>query len=223
MSREYDVVTFDCYGTLIDWEAGITEWFARVAADQGKEVSPEEVLALHASIEPRIEAEPYQSYRRVLTRTALEAGERLGLTMTEERAATLADSLPSWPPFSDTVPALARLKEAGHTLAILSNVDEDLLAGTLRALVIPFDWTITAERVRSYKPAPGHFLAARARVGRARWLHAARSFFHDIAPASALGIPTAWINRRQERPPVAVPGFEVATLAELARLVCRDL
>ena len=218
MSRAYDVITFDCYGTLVDWDSGISGWFRRVAAEAGREISREEVLALYAEVEPRVEAGPYRSYRRVLTETASEIGKRLGLALAEERAATLADSLPGWPAFADTVPALERLSGAGHALAILSNVDEDLLATTLARLRVPIAWTVTAENVRSYKPAPGHFLAARTRIGGARWLHAAQSFFHDIAPASSLGIPTAWVNRKGERPPAGgpPPGLVVPTLAGLA-------
>jgi 2-haloalkanoic acid dehalogenase type II len=125
--------------------------------------------------------------------------------------------LPSWPPFPDTNDALRRLKEAGHRLAILSNVDDDLLAGTRRHLGVDFDFVVTAQQVGSYKPAPGHFTTGRARIGARRWLHVAQSYFHDIQPARVLGIPTAWINRKGQRPlDAAGADHEFRTLAEAA-------
>jgi 2-haloacid dehalogenase/putative hydrolase of the HAD superfamily len=198
MGRSYDVVTFDCYGTLIDWEEGITTAFAGAAATAGVMVDHTAVLQAYAEIEPDVEAEGYRSYRAVLAETARRVAVRLGWPLSETRASFLADSLPNWQPFADTNPALTRLAAAGYRLGILSNVDDDLLADTLRHLHVTFDLLVTAEQVRSYKPAPGHFHAARRWMGPWRWLHIAQSLFYDVSPAGSLGIPVAWVNRKGE-------------------------
>jgi 2-haloalkanoic acid dehalogenase type II len=195
----FDWITFDCYGTLVDWERGIAEAFAAEAARQGRAADRASVLAAYAAIEPKVEAESYRHYRNVLATTAARVAETLALPMKEEQAGFLAESLPDWPPFPDTNPALARLAAAGARLGILSNVDDDLLAGTRRHLAAPFDLLVTAQQVRSYKPGRAHFAAARKRLGEgARWLHAAQSYFHDVVPCKELGVPVAWINRKGE-------------------------
>jgi 2-haloalkanoic acid dehalogenase type II len=217
MDRPYDIITFDCYGTLIDWEGGISRAFAEAAAADGVTAARAAVHAAYAELEPAVEAETFRSYRMVLTETARRVAARLGWPLASERARFLADSLPEWPPFADTNPALERLAAAGYRLGILSNVDDDLLAATRRHLSVSFDLLVTAQQVGSYKPAHGHFLAARRRIGGSRWLHVAQSYFHDVVPARTLGIPVAWINRNRE---VALdggrPDREFRTLAELA-------
>jgi 2-haloalkanoic acid dehalogenase type II len=213
----YDIITFDCYGTLIDWEAGISEAFLAAARADGIALERESVLAAYAELEPVVQAEAFREYRAVLKETARRIALRLGWPLDERKAAFLAESLPHWPPFADTNPALERLAAAGYRLGILSNVDDDLLAGTLRHFHVGFDLIVTAYQVSDYKPSPAHFLTARARIGDGRWLHAAQSYFHDIVPARALGIPTAWINRKREAAPDGGhPSRELATLAELA-------
>lgn len=221
----YEVITFDCYGTLIDWEQGIAEAFAAEATRGGRTVDRDAVLEAYHAIEPKVEAEAFRSYRETLASTAIEVAERLGWPLPKDRAGFLAESLPSWPPFPDTNPALRRLAVAGLRLGILSNVDEDLLAGTLRNLEAPFDLIVTAEQVRSYKPAHGHFLAARAKTGGGiGWLHAAQSYFHDVAPAKSLAIPVAWINRKQEAAGSAgLPDLEFRNLEELANWIGRPI
>jgi 2-haloalkanoic acid dehalogenase type II len=215
MSR-YDVLTFDCYGTLIDWERGIGDAFEAAARVDGVTLDRAAVLRAYHEIEPVVQAERYRSYREVLTLSAQRIAERLGWPLAAARAAFLAESLPTWPPFADTNAALQRLA-ADHRLAILSNVDDDLLAGTRKHLGVAFDFVVTAQQVGSYKPAPAHFTTARQRIGGARWLHVAQSLFHDIQPARAHGIPSAWINRKQERPTAAArPDVEFATLGEAA-------
>lgn len=208
MSRPWDVITFDCYGTLIDWERGIGEAFERAAAAAGVTVKRADVLRLYHEIEPVVEAERYRRYRDVLSETAVRVAARLGWALSPERAAFLAESLPGWPPFPDTDPALRRLAAAGYRLGILSNVDDDLLAGTRRHFSVEFALIVTAQQVGSYKPAPGHFRTARERIAGARWLHAAQSYFHDVRPARSLGVPVAWINRRGERRPDDGPAPE---------------
>ncbi len=181
----YDIVTFDCYGTLIDWESGIAAAFR----DAGVALDRQAVLRAYAEHEPVAERPPFRPYREVLADTATRvANVRDG--------SFLAESLPSWTPFPDTNAALERLRGAGYRLGILSNVDDDLLAATRRHFTVDFDLIVTAQQVRSYKPGHAHFLEARKRIGEARWLHAAESNFHDIVPANALGIDNAWINRR---------------------------
>jgi 2-haloalkanoic acid dehalogenase type II len=217
MARPWDIITFDCYGTLIDWESGIGAWFEDAAAQDGLTLARPEVLAAYATIEPAVEAESFRPYRDVLAQTALRVAKDFDWALTPERARGLADSLPSWKPFPDTNPALERLLAAGCRLGILSNVDDDLLAGTRRHLTVPFELLVTAQQVRSYKPAHGHFESARQRIGESRWLHAARSHFHDVVPCRAIGIPVAWINRnRDPGHPDARPDLEVSTLAGLA-------
>jgi len=215
--RPFDPITFDCYGTLIDWEAGITKAFQDAAVVDGVGLDPAGVLQALFDTRPASEVPEYQTYRERLTDAALRVGGRLGWTISRERAAFLPESLPRWMPFPDTNPALKRLSQAGYALGILSNVDDDLLAGTLRHLEVGFSLLITAQQVRSYKPAPGHFATARGRIAPQRWLHAAQSYFHDVTPAVAHSIPVAWINRKGERVTGAAwPDWEFRTLTELA-------
>ncbi len=204
---EYDVITFDCYGTLIDWETGIRKAFESVGVDG------DEALRAYAEIEPQVEAGPYLSYREVLTETASRIA-------TNVDGSFLANTLPSWKPFADTNAALQRLRAAGIRLGILSNVDDDLLAETQKQFAVDFDVIVTAQQVRSYKPGHAHFLEARKRIGSARWLHAAQSNFHDIVPANALGIATAWINRHNESArPGGTPAHHFANLTQVADAV----
>jgi 2-haloalkanoic acid dehalogenase type II len=217
MRRPYDIVTFDCYGTLIDWENGLARWFEQAAAADGVAVAPSAAVAAYSEIEPDVEARAYRSYREVLTATALRVAKRLNWPLAPQRAYSLAESLPSWTPFPDANPGLARLATNGYKLGILSNVDDDLLSATLRHFTVRFDLLVTAQQVRSYKPALRHFEAARERIGKDRWLHVAQSQFHDIVPAYGLGIPVAWVNRKgQAAHPESIPDMEVKTIGGLA-------
>ena len=210
MQRDYDVITFDCYGTLIDWESGIADAFAQEHPGLDRQT----LLTAYAGVEVQVEHEQYRPYREVLAESARRVASQSGWSTT---GTFLPESLPSWRPFSDTNAALERLRDAGHALGILSNVDDDLLAATRRHFTVDFEIVITAQQVRSYKPAAGHFLAARERIGSRRWLHAAQSNFHDIVPANALAIPTAWVNRRgQTALPGGTPAHEVRDLRELS-------
>jgi len=217
VERAYDVITFDCYGTLIDWESGIADAFKKTAATVGVALDTSAALAAYADIEPVVEAETYRTYRAVVAETARRVAKQLGWPIPEDRATFIADSLPSWHPFTDTNPALKRLAAAGYRLGILSNVDDDLLTGTLRHFSVKFDLLVTAQQVGSYKPAHKHFLTARDRIGTRRWLHAAQSYFHDVVPARELGISVAWINRqRSAAPDGGHADREFRTLADLA-------
>ena len=215
--RRFDVLTFDCYGTLIDWERGLGDAFASAARGAGIVLDRGAVVAAYHEIEPVIEAERYRSYRDVLALTARGVAERLHWKLSPGDERFVADSLPSWPPFADTNGALRRLADAGHRLAILSNVDDDLLAGTRRHLDVDFEFVVTAQQVGAYKPALAHWEVARKRIGDARWLHVAQSYFHDIVPARRLGIASAWINRTRQKPSGPErPDVEFGTLAEAA-------
>jgi 2-haloalkanoic acid dehalogenase type II len=202
--RLYDVVTFDCYGTLIDWDGGIAAAFAEVVAETGAGIDPRRALEVYEETEAAVEALAYRSYHEVLAESARRVARRLGW------------ALPRWMPFADTNAALERLFKAGHRLGILSNVDDDLLAATRKHFTVPFDVIVTAQQVRSYKPAPGHFRAARERIGGQRWLHAAQSHFHDVTPARRHHIPVAWINRKRLAGGEPRPDRELHSLTELA-------
>lgn len=217
MHRKYDIVTFDCYGTLIDWESGIANAFIEAAKAEGVELDRDAVLQAYAQQERSVE-EHYDLYRNVLTEASMRVARQFGWT---PRSRTfLPDSLPSWTPFPDTNPALERLRDAGYQLAILSNTDNDLLAETRKHFTVGFDLVVTAQMVRSYKPARGHFDAARERIGDARWLHAAQSNFHDIVPMNAFGVDTAWVNRHGHAAlPGGTPTYEVRDMAGLADLL----
>jgi 2-haloalkanoic acid dehalogenase type II len=211
------ILTFDCYGTLIDWESGIYEAFRAEAARDGIAIDRKALIDLYHRIEPEVESESFRRYREVLEEVAVRIAAALQWPLARESAAFLPESLPQWPPFPDTNPALRRLSAGGWRLGILSNVDDDLIAGTREHLDAPFDLVITAEQVRSYKPAHGHFLAARERIGDERWIHVAQSYFHDVVPATEFGIECIWINRKSELPwGDARPDREFATLEHLA-------
>lgn len=214
----WDTITFDCYGTLVDWEAGITGSFIDAAAADGVSLDADEVITAYHRVERRVQAGAYRRYHDILCETALRVAERLGWPLTPRRADFLAETLPDWPVFDDTRPALERLKSR-YRLAILSNIDDDLLAATIERIGVEFDWTVTAQGTRSYKPAHGHFREALRLLGgaRERWLHAAQSYFHDIRPARELDVSAVWVNRKDEvQPEGPAPLHVVRDLAELA-------
>ncbi|HYP26644.1 MAG TPA: HAD family hydrolase [Blastocatellia bacterium] len=214
---EFDVITFDCYGTLIDWESGIVGAFRDEASRDGIEMAPDRIIEAYMEAEASVESGPYVPYREVLARSAVRVAERLGWDLRPERARFLPDSLPDWQPFPDTNAALERLARR-HRLGILSNVDDELLGGTLRHLRVSFDLIVTAEQVKSYKPGFAHFEEAGRRLRGSRQLHAAQSYFHDVVPARALNIPVVWVNRKGEQatPGGPLPTKEVRDLTALA-------
>ena len=218
MERPFDIITFDCYGTLIDWENGIANAFLEAAQRDGVSLRREDVLRAYEHHEPIVEREQYRRYRGVLALTAMRVAQALRWPMND--GSFLAASLPHWKPFADTNGALERLRAAGYRLGILSNVDDDLLSETRRHFTVGFDLIITAQQVGSYKPALGHFVAAKERIGSAKWLHAAQSNFHDIVPVNAMGVPTAWVNRRRDTAlEGGTPTYEVPDMAGLADLL----
>jgi len=217
VDRPYEVITFDCYGTLIDWETGIRQAFRSAALANGARIENTHVTETYARAERAVEHEAWRPYREVLGESASRTARALGWPLEPQRAGFLADSLKSWKPFPDTNPALQRLRDAGISLGILSNVDDDLLDATRRHFAVDFEVVVTAAQVKSYKPGHAHFEKALEQIGKRRWLHAAQSNFHDIVPANALGIATAWINRHRQSPlPGGDPTHEFKDLAELA-------
>jgi 2-haloacid dehalogenase len=182
--------TFDCYGTLIDWNGGIRAQLARVFGEE----RADELLERYHELEPELEADGTLTYRAVLT----EALRQLGAPAAEETA--LADSLPDWQPFPEVPQALEEGRERGWKLAILSNTDRDFIEASLRRLGGGFELAIVASEVGSYKPGLGHWRAFEKQVGRLPDVHVAASLFHDVAPANELGLPSIWINRLGETP-----------------------
>jgi 2-haloacid dehalogenase len=188
--------TFDCYGTLVDWNGGIGRELGRLwpDADAG------ELLHRYHEIEPRVELDSGLPYWEVLKESLVLLAEHEGLTLPEAERYALASSLPGWPVFPEVPGALAELGARGWRLVPLSNTDADLLAASMEAIGVPFDGAIVAGEIGSYKPAHGHWQAFAARFGPepGRHVHVAASLFHDIAPAGELGIPAVWINRLDE-------------------------
>ena len=222
----FEWISLDCYGTLVDWETGISTAVGEVLESHGVCRSRAEVLALFAEVEPRVQdSQDYLEYRSVLGRVMAAIGAELGLDCTESELGCLADTLPDWPVFPDVVDALNALKTRCR-LAVISNVDDDLFAGTAEALGVEFKVVVTAQQVRSYKPSLRNFDTARARmaVGGDRWLHVAESLYHDIGPANQLGISSVWVNRANRgggtRITEAVPDLVVPNLAARARMMC---
>ncbi len=220
MAELFDLITFDCYGTLVDWEGGIASAFQSEAAKDNVELRSDQIIQAYAAEEPNVESEVYRSYREVLSETAHRVAETLGWSLPPERRGFLAASLSDWKPFPDTNAALERLARR-FELGILSNIDDDLLAATGRHFTVDFNLIVTAQQVRSYKPGPAHFKEAMARSGTKRLLHAAQSYFHDVVPTSRLGIPVVWVNRKGSavEPCGPLPTHEVRNLTELANLL----
>jgi 2-haloalkanoic acid dehalogenase type II len=215
-----EVITFDCYGTLIDWETGIRNAFRaamlRTDAMTGLE---SRAFELYEEEERQVEREkPHLLYRDVLSKTSLSVARRIGWDLPEAESTFLEEQLPKWTPFPDTNPSLAKLSRK-HTLGILSNVDNDLLMGTLKHFTSPFQIRVTAENVRSYKPELAHFEEAQRIIGDRRWVHVAASQYHDIQPAKQLGIKAVWVNRKNIRPARDFANREVSEVRNLSQLV----
>ena len=225
--KNFTHFSFDCYGTLIDWETGILVALTPVLKRHTVDVEPECVLKLYARFEAEQEAEPYQPYRDVLRNVTAELASELGFTPTEVDLNALCDSVTNWPPFPDTVEALARLKRH-YRLVVISNVDDSLFEQTAKRLYVSFDEVITAEQVGSYKPCHRNFEFVLHRIGvpAEQVLHVAQSLYHDHRPAKALGFTTVWVNRTSRLPGIGltlpaevVPDLEVSDLQSLVELM----
>ena len=202
---DFDALSFDCYGTLIDWEAGIAAVLSRWARSRRLGLDDEALLAAFSRHQTAAEAgHPQELYPAILARSMRGLGSELGTEVSEQDAQEIARSVPGWPTFPDSRGALTALGER-YKLIILSNVDRDSFAGSNRRLGVTFTSILTAQDIGSYKPSPRNFeaLAAEASrlgVGKGRLLHVAQSLFHDHIPAKKTGLPTVWINRRHDRP-----------------------
>ena len=196
------LLTFDCYGTLIDWNRGIAG-AVRDACPEARSIPDDALLDSFYTIQDDLKTSEYRPYRQLLTEVTLELAGRGGWEVTEKRAGGVPASIPEWRPFEDTNASLVRLARAGFRLGILSNIDDDLLAGTLRHFDVDFDLLVTAQSLRSYKPASAHFDRALEEVGgdKRGMLHLAQSLFHDVRPAGQLGIDVVWVNRGGEATP----------------------
>lgn len=194
---DFEILTFDCYGTLIDWETGIIQALRPVLSTHEITTTDDQVLELYAEVEAKMEKEAYQPYRSVLRQIVTHLGEALNFRPAPEEMDVLANSLGQWPAFPDTVTALKALKTK-YRLGIISNIDNDLFAETAKTLQIEFDHVVTAAQVKAYKPSHKVFDYARELMGlpRSKILHVAQSLFHDHVPAKELGYTTVWINRR---------------------------
>ena len=213
MTAQERWATFDCYGTLVDWNAGISAELARLFGAERRE----ELLARYHEVEPQVEAaKPGAPYREVLAECLAACAGAAGVELPEDERDALGRSLPGWPVFPEVPAALGELRERGWSLVILSNTDRDFIDASMTSIGVPFERAIVASEVGSYKPEPGHWreFASAAGTDPARHVHVAASLFHDIEPCAKLGIPCVWINRLGEEATAPT----AAELPDLARL-----
>ncbi|HYN15071.1 MAG TPA: haloacid dehalogenase type II [Terriglobales bacterium] len=218
----FQAITFDCYGTLIDWESGILGVLRPLLAEHGKRVTDGEILELYAELEPAVQAAEYRRYRFVLEEVMRAVGQRFGFSVSIDEARSLAASLKRWTPFPDTVASLCALK-GRYRLGIISNIDDDLFSDTTRQLHVAFNWVTTAEQARAYKPSPAIFALALKKMGLPpeKVLHAGQSVFHDVIPARQMGMSAVLVTRRgpgATRRVSAEADLEVPDLKTLAEM-----
>jgi 2-haloacid dehalogenase len=222
----FRVLTFDCYGTLIDWESGIFAALRPILVAHNKTLPDSALLKLYSELEATAEGREFRPYREVLRSVVRGFGKRLEFTPTAAQISSLPDSLADWQPFPDTIAALRQLKSR-YQLAIISNIDDDLFVHTALTLEVKFDHVITAQQARAYKPSLRIFKLAQERIGVApeQWLHVGQSVYHDVIPAKSLGIATVWVNRPSPRPGAGAakaasghPDLEAPDLLTLAKL-----
>lgn len=215
-----DWLSFDCYGTLIDWEGGVADALTPFLGPQGS-FDRQALAARYIETEAEVEHEAYRRYREVLTETATRLMRELGHPLPPGKEGVLADSLANWRPFPEVPKALRRLRDAGYRIAILSNVDRDLIAASVPRLGVAPDLIVTAEDCRSYKPAPGHWTMFQARTGAGpeRAIHVAASLYHDMVPAAALGYRTIYINRHNGPIAGVLPTRVLTNLSRLSETV----
>jgi 2-haloacid dehalogenase len=220
----FEFLTFDCYGTLINWEEGLLRCLHRILANHGKDTDDATILQLYGDFEATAEQGEYRRYRDVLQSVVRCLGEEFGFAPSDSEARSLPDSLPKWKPWPDTASALRELQKQ-FRLAIISNVDDDLFAGTRPQLEVSFDQIVTAQQAQAYKPSLKIFELALSRIGTTadRILHVGQSIYHDVIPAQSLGLVTVWVNRPSVRTGVGAvkaiegrPDLQVSSLAELA-------
>lgn len=228
--QHFEVLSFDCYGTLINWETGILSALKTIQSHHNIHRSDREILEFFAQQESIQESGDYLKYRDVLKNVVYDFGKRFNFTPTKSEANALAESIPNWEPFPDTVKALKAL-QSRYKLTIISNIDDELFAYSAKKLEVEFDWLITAEQAKSYKPSVQNFEMAIQRMGinPNKLLHVAQSIYHDIVPAKTLGITAVWVNRRKGQegfgatvPASSNPDLEVPDLQSLVSLMGLD-
>ena len=223
----FTTISFDCYGTLIDWESGILSVLRGVLGSHGQSqsLSDAAILELYGEFEAEAENGPYQSYRDVLQSVVRAFADRFHFEASAAEIRSLHESVRAWLPFPDTVAALRELQKH-YRLVVISNIDNDLFAETRKHLDVEFDGVITAEQAGSYKPSINNFQVALRTLALSpdRLLHAAQSVYHDVVPARSLGISTVWVNRKSARPGIgAVRGSAALAAEKRADLVVPDL
>jgi 2-haloacid dehalogenase len=212
-------LTFDCFGTLIDWRHGIRTTGELLFPGRG-----EAFLDTYIELEAEVESEgSFKRYRAVLTETTRRAAKRLDVDLKSDDATALVSTIPYWPPFGDVGPALAELRKQGWKLALLTNCDRDIIALTQRRLPAAFDAVVTAEDVSAYKPNPAHFRLFQSTFGSSAsaWIHVAQSYFHDIKPTHDLGISRIWVNRQGQKDDPSLADEVIGGLAALPDAVSR--
>lgn len=218
----YQVLTFDCYGTLIDWEGGMRAALASVIEKRELSLDPFEIHEKYAEIEPEIQETRGGRYVDVMRMSVRETFAHFGLEVTDKEAGIFGDTLASWPKFPDTTEALAEMKNRGYKLVILSNTDDNFIRQSIETIGVEFDEVITAEAVGSYKPAQGHWDRMLETLGVSKdvVLHVAQSYYHDVVPATGLGFKMAWINRKGQTPwGEARPNYEFQDLKSLLSIL----
>ena len=222
LPKQITLVTFDVYGTLIDWEQGVYDAFQKEAARDGFSIDRDELIPMFHEISQDIESGSYELYAEVLRRTAVQIAKRLEWPLEPSRSGFLPDSIPRWKPFKETNPQLNKVA-AKFSTGLISNIDDKLLGLTRRHLPTDFDLVVTAQQVRSYKPDPAHFKEFQRRIegDKKGWVHIAASQYHDVEPLSKLKVPTIWVNRSGEALESGrkAPEAEVSTLAEAVKLL----
>ncbi len=221
LPKEITFVTFDVYGTLIDWEEGAYDAFRKEAASDGFTIERDELIPLFHEVQQQIQAGSYELYAEVLRRTAVQIAKQLGWPLEPSRSGFLPESVQRWLPFKETNPTLAKIAKK-YSVGLISNIDDKLLGQTRRHIPIDFDLVVTAQQVRSYKPDPAHFTECERRIGGKKgWVHVAASHYHDVEPCVKKKIPVIWVNRAgtvleagQKK-----PDAEVKSLKEAAKLL----
>jgi 2-haloacid dehalogenase len=214
-------VTFDVYGTLIDWDKGVMEAFKKEADRDGFTLDESQVVPLFHEISREVEGGSYELYAEVLRRTALEMAKRMEWPLEPSRSGFLPDSVQRWPAFRESMPALNKAKKKTN-IGLISNVDDKLLGHTRRHIALDYDLVVTAQQVRSYKPDPAHFKEAARRIGGKKgWVHVGSSYYHDVEPCLKEKVPVIWVNRSGEElePGQKKPTEEVKNLQEATKLL----
>jgi 2-haloacid dehalogenase len=221
LPKQVNFVTFDVYGTLIDWEEGVYQAFKKEADRDGFTIDKDEIIPLFHEISREIEGGSYELYAEVLRRTALEIAERINWPLEPSRSGFLPDSVARWAPFKETNAQIKKFRSQ-FQCGLISNIDDKLLGQTRRHIPGDFDLVVTAQQVRSYKPDPAHFKECERRIGGKKgWVHIAASYYHDVEPCAKLKVPVIWVNRHKEtlEPSQKKPTEEVKTLLDACKLL----